>query len=136
MELAFNSKHPYVRKNDRWIASISDGSTIFEDKTPGIRSAWRRLGDYLQNNKLKITNLRLEFAGKNINLLPGDQVDGFWWSTKEELLIGENSWSAGWVGIGQVKIDIINIIWIRHDGFIVEEVRPYKIGDLAVILHE
>lgn len=136
MQPAFSSKHPYVRKNDRWIASVNDGSTIFEDKTPGLPSAWRRLAKFLENKKVHITNLRLEFAGKSVSLLPSDQVDGYWWSTKEELLVGLGvNYTAGWVGIGQVKADFINIIWIRHDGFIQEEIRPYQKNDPAVILH-
>jgi hypothetical protein len=138
MQPAFSSKHPFVQKGDRWIASINDGSTVFEDKTPGMRTAWRRLAKFLENKKLYITNLRLEFAGKSVSLLPAENVDGYWWSTKEELLVGLNQQvynTAGWVGIGQVKKDLLNIIWVRHDGFVKEEVRPYQPGDPAVILN-
>lgn len=55
---------------DRWIASLSNGETIFEDNIPGELSSWDRLREYVKQNKLAITNLRLQIAGTEITLPP------------------------------------------------------------------
>jgi len=51
-----------VPKN-RWIASLSNGETIFEDRSPGLAPAWERLAQYVEENDLSITMLRAEVAG-------------------------------------------------------------------------
>lgn len=53
---------------DRWIASLSNGETIFEDDTKGQLPAWVRLASYVKENKLAITNLRLQVSGQEISL--------------------------------------------------------------------
>jgi hypothetical protein len=62
-----------VTKNvnkDRWIVSLSNGETIFEDSLKDTLSAWRRLGIYVKENKLAITNLRLQIGGRQVELPP------------------------------------------------------------------
>lgn len=55
---------------DRWIASLSNGETIFEDEIKGQLPAWERLARYVKEHKLAITNLRLQVAGQEISLPP------------------------------------------------------------------
>jgi len=55
---------------DRWIASLSNGETIFEDELINEVSSWERLARYVKGNKLAITNLRLQVAGTEISLPP------------------------------------------------------------------
>ena len=142
MTLSFNSKGSYVSKTERWIASLSNGSTVFEDKTPELPSAWSRLKDYISRNKLTITNLRLEAYGKQITLVPFrdenglPQINGYWQSSKigSILPIGVETL---WRGIGYLKENIINITWIRQDGVISQEVRVFDSNqELGVIINE
>lgn len=55
---------------ERWVASLSNGETIYEDEKPGEIPAWERLGYYCADNELSITNLRLHIAGTEVKL-PG-----------------------------------------------------------------
>jgi hypothetical protein len=49
---------------DRWVASLSNGETIYEDETKGERPSWERLSEYCVDNDLSITNLRLNIVIK------------------------------------------------------------------------
>ncbi len=51
----------WVPKN-RWVASLSNGETIFEDMRP-IKPTWERLLVYLDENNLSITGLRAQVLG-------------------------------------------------------------------------
>lgn len=149
MTLAFSSKHPYVPnpKNDptasRWIVSLSDGTTVFEDVTPHERSAWMRLRDYIEVHKLKVTNLRLEAYNRNILLVPykdgegNSQVNGYWQSRQmNALLHADGVTESQCRGIGILKNDEIWITWVHQDGTTRQEVRKYKPGDKAVIVND
>ena len=79
----------------RWIASLSNGETIFEDRISGLPPAWIRLAQYIKENKLSITNLRAQI-GPDIITLPANQPayiqkkkiqsTGAW--TRESICIG------------------------------------------------
>lgn len=58
---------------DRWIASLSNGETIYEDERRGLEPTWVRLRSYCTQNDLSITNLRLQIAGTEIKLPSGQQ---------------------------------------------------------------
>lgn len=149
MTLAFNSKHPWVPnpKEDltasRWVASLSDGSTVFEDQTPQERSAWLRLVDYVELHSLKVTNLRLEAYGRVVNLIPyrdGDgnpQHNGYFHSKRISALL-----SSGGVrelqsrGVGILKNKEIWVTWVTEDGTVKHEIRDYESGDKAVIVND
>lgn len=53
---------------DKWIASLSNGETIFDDHREGLPPAWERLGQYVRSNGLSITNLRLQIGGLEVDL--------------------------------------------------------------------
>lgn len=57
----------FVPKN-RWIASLSNGETIFEDIRKGVSPAWDRLGQYVRKNKLAITKVRVQFPPREVEL--------------------------------------------------------------------
>lgn len=57
---------------ERWVASLSNGETIFENHVKGRGPAWQRLADYCVANGLSVTNLRLQIAGVEIKL-PANQ---------------------------------------------------------------
>jgi hypothetical protein len=141
MTLAFNSRSPHVQKGNRWIASLSDGTTVFEDKTPGLESAWSRLNKYVKLHKLDITNLRLEAFGRFVNLLSYRtddgrvQIDGYWQSSCIGAFFGAYTDEINWRGIGYVKDAQVNIIWINDRGVITHEVRAFVSNDIAAILN-
>jgi len=149
MTLAFNSKHPHVPnpKDDplasRWIASLSDGTTVFEDNTPGQKSAWLRLTEYVDLHKLKVTNLRLEAYGRSVVLIPykddegNPQVNGYWHSKQVNALLHSSGITESQCrGVGILKGKEIWVNWVTEDGIIRSEVRPYKTGDKAVIIND
>lgn len=149
MTLAFSSKHPYVPnpKNDltasRWIASLSDGSTVFEDITPHEKSAWMRLRDYVEVHKLKLTNLRLEAYGRSIMLIPykddedRPQVNGYWHSKQMNALLHSGGIAEKQArGVGILKNQELWITWVYEDGKTAQEIRDYKPGDKATIIND
>lgn len=149
MTLAFSSKSPFVPnpKKDpsdtRWIASLSDGSTVFEDVCPGKISAWQRLAEYIDLNNLKITNLRLEAYGRSVVLVPykdsndNAQINGYWYSKCIGALLADcGVIQAISCGIGYVKAKEIVITWVASDGTIKQEIRSYTPGDRACIIND
>jgi len=149
MTLAFSSKHPFVPnpKKDsgasRWIASLSDGTTVFEDVTPNERSSWLRLRDYIETHKLKLTNLRLEAYGRQILLVPykddegTPQINGYWQSKRINALLSQAGVHESHDrGIGYLKGREITITWVSEDGSVRQEIRPYKGDDLAVVVND
>jgi hypothetical protein len=143
MTLAFSSKDPFVPTVDqgRWIASLSNGSTVFEDKTPGIKSAWLRLRDYVNLHGLKVTNLRLEAFGRRVNLVPyrgesGEaQLNGYFQASRMSKFLNTTIPPTLWRGVGWVKGLDIHICWVDHKGEVSMEVRPLykKKGDMMSI---
>ena len=139
MTLAFSSKHPYVPtpEQGRWIASLSDGSTVFQDITPHESSAWTRLRRYVELHGLKVTNLRLEAYGRRVMLIPYQddedrpQLNGYWQASKMGAFLNANVVDAQgqpiepqWRGIGYIKNTEIIITWVDNDGNVTQEVRP------------
>lgn len=58
---------------DRWVASLSNGETIYENDVPGSEPAWTRLARYVEEKGLSITNLRLQLSNTEVKLPPGAQ---------------------------------------------------------------
>lgn len=130
-EFAFSAKHPHVPRTERWLASISDGRTIFQDRTPGKLSAWKRLQETVSETDLYLTNVRLEAYGQKIISVPyrhpetGEaQVDGYWFSCKKSLLAHPtHGGEFDFIGLGFIRNGEIYITWVRQDGHILHEVR-------------
>ena len=58
----------------RWIVSLSNGETIFEDHRSDEAPAWERLARYVLANNLSITGMRVQFdSGLKINLPSGQE---------------------------------------------------------------
>jgi hypothetical protein len=149
MNLAFSSKYPNVPnpKHDstasRWIASLSDGTTVFEDVTPNELSAWLRLREYVSKRNLKVTNLRLEAYNRRVMLVPykdeqgQSQVNGYWHSKQVNSLLYDGGVIETQArGIGILKGKEVWITWVYEDGTTKQEIRPYKPNDLAVIVND
>lgn len=149
MTLAFSSKHPFVPNTSknanatRWIASLSDGTTVFEDVTPGETSAWMRLRQYVSVNNLKVTNLRLEAYGHRVVLMPykdeygNPQINGYWQSKKFGALLNASEiGQIQWTGIGLIKGREIHVTWIDHFGNVSYEIKAYDEANLACIVND
>jgi len=141
VNLSFRADGNCVESN-RWIASLSDGSTVFEDRIPNAPSAWIRLQNYLKSEKLYITRLRLQAYGVLVQLPPlrdesgAIQFDGYWHSKQLTAFLDPNLPQALAYGIGFIKGDFLYIKWIRQNGAVEDEVRGYnKQTDLAGILN-
>ncbi len=134
MNLSFSAKSPYVQ-SDRWIAQLSDGTTVFQDKIPGEKSAWLRLAEHTRDKKLRITCLQLEAYGSTV-LLNNKDVIGWWQSSKIGVIVPHYNIDITYQGIGVVINDIIHIVWIDQDGNLSEEKRTVKSNDLAIIYNE
>lgn len=82
------SVNEFVPPN-KWIASLSNGETIFEDCKPGEENAWLRLSKYLELNDLSITQLRLQFHnGSEIKMV----------SNAQGYVQKKKAWSVGFTG--------------------------------------
>lgn len=58
----------------RWIVSLSNGETIFEDHRENMEPAWLRLSKYVKQNDLSITGMRVQFeTGLGIKLPSGQE---------------------------------------------------------------
>jgi hypothetical protein len=149
MTLAFSSKHPFVPNPSkdpnasRWIASLSDGTTVFEDVTPGDKSAWLRLRDYIAAHNLKLTNLRLEAYGHRVVLIPykdefgNPQINGYWHSKKALAILNASEiGQVHWSGIGFVKGREIHVTWVDHNGNVSYELKKYDEANLACIVND
>ena len=58
---------------DRWVASLSNGETIYEDERKNEPPTWERLSSYCERHGLSITNLRLHIANTEVKLPSGQQ---------------------------------------------------------------
>jgi len=67
------SANEFVPKT-RWVASLSNGETIFEDYRSDEEPAWKRLALYVDENGISITGMRAQFeSGLEIKLPSGQE---------------------------------------------------------------
>jgi hypothetical protein len=131
VNLSFRADCPGVEA-DRWIASLSDGTTVFEDRIPNVPSAWIRLQQHCRENRLNVTRLRLQARGLLVQLPSWKddngviQLDGFWHSKQLIAFLDPNLPQRLSHGVGFIKGDKIHIKWIRDNGAIEDEVRGYN----------
>lgn len=137
MNLAFSASDAYVPAN-RWIASLSDGRTVFQDVTPHVTSAWRRLQQFVNQEGVTLTGLRLQAFGQDVTMLPWHKVDGYWQVSRQQAAVGsEKNIQVLSRGVGYIKDGMIYITWITQDGVVEHEQRTHDTTkDLAGILHE
>jgi hypothetical protein len=141
VNLSFRADAPYVDAN-RWIASLSDGTTVFEDRTPNAPSSWIRLQQHVKEHRLRITRLRLQAYGVLVQLPPlrDDhdvvQLDGYWHSKRHTAWVDPVIPQTLDHGVGFIQEGKLHIKWIKENGSIEDEVRAYdRSKDLAGILN-
>jgi len=84
------SADEFVPQN-RWVVSLSNGETIFEDSRP-IAPTWARLAEYVEENGLSITGFRVQFKNGLEVKIPSGQ---------EGYIQKKKAWITG--GTGGVK---------------------------------
>ena len=91
---------------DRWIVSLSNGETIFENYVKGEPPAWARLSDYIIKHDLDITGMRVQIMGLEM-ILPSNQPGYI--QKKKVWSTGSTSGGkicAGWIDTkGNARID-------------------------------
>ena len=116
----------------RYIVSLSDGRTVYENYVPKMRTTWMRLKQYLVDTGLAITRLRLQCGDKTINIDPAEAYCVFY---QEHV----GAFSARWVGIGryQSENEMLKIHWFdsQATGIKIEE-RLMKKDHPALIFSE
>lgn len=84
----------------RWVASLSNGETIFEDCIKDIPPAWERLGNYCRNNNLAITKLRVQLGPLEVDM-PKNQK-GY---VQKKKVMATGSWSRKQWVVGHISED-------------------------------
>jgi hypothetical protein len=101
----------------RWMASLSNGETIYEDATNhSNKSAWQRLAEYIVEQNVSITNLRLQ-RGADIIEVPGNQK-GYCFGRKIQTTAPPNSITINWECVGWLdENDTCHLTWARIPDF-------------------
>lgn len=82
----------------RWVVSLSNGETIFEDRTPNLEPAWERLANYVKQNDLAITKMRVQLGPLEVSL----PAHAFGYVQKKKVA-ATSSWSKEYYCIGHVE---------------------------------
>lgn len=108
-----------------WIASLSNGETIFEtEPMPGQLSAWQALLRRLKDEGLSITQIRLQLDGLTLIGIPGARA----YMQASEMRKSVKSPNVVYYrGIGSVIGDQVVLMWINPEGDIWQEIRPLDI---------
>lgn len=100
----------------RFLASLSDGRTVIEDKVPGKENAWFRLQKYLQQNPhIKITGLRLQDVKRNtIVNMPSNQRGYF--LSKKQIKVFPGGSEVKFMGLGYYDGNMVTVRWLKQPG--------------------
>lgn len=111
-----------MQSSGRWIASLSNGETIFEEPVqPGALSPWQALLQRCRDEDLRIVQLRLQVAGVNVTALAG--AAGFVQCSEMHRDLQTKA-ERHRRGIGSVIGDVVVINWIDDSRNIWQDVRP------------
>jgi len=98
-----------MSKHQGWVASLSNGETIFETATvPGELSPWQALRKHCEDNDLWITQIQLQIAGKTWVGKKG--ADGYCFFRDAIIAgyVGGNPNEKHYAGIGSVVGDEVH----------------------------
>ena len=113
---------------NRWIASLSDGRTIFEtDPQPGGLSHWQMLLAELRGSDVKMTQLRLQVNG--ITLIGARNADGYLQCTEIRVILDTGE-TTSIRGLGSIFGGSVLMNWVDDDHNVWQDVRPVE--DLRV----
>ncbi len=118
-----------------WVAFLSNGQQVYEDRRPNEESPWLRLKKYVKKHNLKINKVNLHAYGLTVStpLNP----EGVFYARKAHHLthpeLGLKDWTD--IGVGHVENGKITIMWATEEKKLKPEVRDYKPEDIGVILN-
>lgn len=110
---------------DGWYASLSNGKTVWQDEPGGgLQSAWWRLKELCDRDKLQITALKVVIGNAELHIHDCNAALGFWqaqrlWAGADDYKkTGDPDWH--WRGIGYVyfnqelKGHIVEAVWVAY----------------------
>lgn len=117
----------------RWLASLSDGRTVIQDRRKGAPDAWHRLREFLRANPtLTITGLRLQGIGGATVIMPSHQA-GYFFGFKTKAVVGGPQ--TNFVGVGFCDGSTVTVCWTtrpRHDHCVLETRTKDKAGFMLI----
>lgn len=116
--------HPSQQPFRGWIASLSNGQTIWETPPkPGEKTAWQALLDRLTKENLKMTALRVQRGGITLHALPTKMCDGYYhaYELRETMFRGGTEHRQA---CGSIIGNQVFILWIDDGGNVWQDVRP------------
>jgi hypothetical protein len=108
-----------------WVASISNGKTVFQDRIAGIPNAWRRLAIYLKDNDAYITSIRYYMNNGTIIQLPSGQ-EGYYYTEIFRAFLHRKATvldTPTSIGIGHTIADKARVLIVDADNVISIEDR-------------
>jgi len=129
------SVNQYVPHN-RWIASLSNGETIFEDVREGKPNSWLRLQEYIRENGLRITQLRHQISQRRQhtgNTTLKKNADGY--VHLKKIGVNDQGDEHRAYGIGYVEGNVAYIIWQTDDRKSYAETRPVSKCGIGLIMN-
>lgn len=123
--------------HNRWIVSLDNGETIFEDIIEGKPVAWERLKEYLKDNDLRITQLRHQITNRRQN--PGNttlkkNADGY--VALKKIGVNDQGNVTRSYGIGYIESGKAYIIWQTDDRTSYPEIRSIEKCGFGAIINE
>lgn len=97
----------------RWIASLSNGETIYEDCDPNEDRCWVRLGQYCKDNNIKITQMRWQYA--HMEHISTKDAEGYC-IVRKMRSYGTAISTQEFCGIGYIKDDIAYLMYLSSSG--------------------
>jgi len=106
-----------------WMASLSNGATVREmPPTPGEKSSWQKMLDFIAENNLRVTQLRLVRGPITIICDHHKKCNGYCMAY-EVLEIMYSGNQIRMQGIGSVFGDKVFMTWVDGNGKIRQEIR-------------
>jgi len=130
LSFAVDDRVPHAR----WIASLSDGKTVYENRIPdpNLRLSWMRLRNYLKDSKLSLTRLRFQAGNKTTNIPKADAYMVF-----HKLIKGLGPFEQHFACVGALTGEILHVWSFGPDGsLLLEEDRPCEKSHPALIFVE
>lgn len=94
----------------RWVVSLSNGETIFEDRKSGLVPAWERLAHYVEQKNLTITRMRLQLGHLEVTL--PSHAEGY---VQKKKVMSTGSWSKEQYCVGHIEGKLARINYVASD---------------------
>lgn len=111
-------------KHQGWVASLSDGSTVFEEPpVPGERTSWGKLQERCKKDGLWVTQIQLQRHGQNIVGIQKAAGYAAFMDYRKEGMMGTQSRTAHYYGIGSVVGEMVYCTIMNEQGQFWQDTR-------------